>query len=185
MDAITLPPATSFDGGAPLLAVLNALRPFESLTLVIEYDGRTIQPGYHVTEVKAGSFVTLDCGGNPDTWLETILQVEDLPASAKKPNHMAVGKFLTIIAKVAQRVLLDETARLTFEVGRPGQPMQILDVDELQITDDGAVLRLCARPAICKPRHRAQAAACCSPETPQGGCCAPKPELPAGTACCS
>ena len=28
-------------------------------------------------------------------------------------------------------------------------------------------------------------AACCTPETPQGACCAPKPELPAGTACCS
>jgi len=45
---------------------------------VIDYGGRTIRPGYHVTEVKAGSFGTLDCGGNPDAWRETILQVEDL-----------------------------------------------------------------------------------------------------------
>jgi catechol 2,3-dioxygenase-like lactoylglutathione lyase family enzyme len=32
---------------------------------------------------------------------------------------------------------------------------------------------------------RTTAAACCTPETVQGACCAPKPELPAGTACCS
>ena len=31
---------------------------------------------------------------------------------------------------------------------------------------------------------RTTAAACCTPETPPGACCAPKPELPAGTACC-
>jgi hypothetical protein len=170
MDSITLRPATSFNGDASLSAVLDALRSFGSLPLVIEYEGRTIQPGYHVTEVKAASFVTLDCGGNPDVWLETVLQVEDLPASAKKPNHMAVEKFLAIIEKVAQRVPLSEAARLTFEVGSPGQPMQIFDVDELQVADDSAVLRLCARPAICKPRHRAQvqaAASCCGPK----GCC--------------
>ena len=166
----TLLPSTRFNGDASLSAVLDALRSFGSLPLVIEYDGRTIQPGYHVTEMKAGSFVTLDCGGNPDAWLETVLQVEDLPGSLVKSHHMKVEKFLAIITKVAQSVSLSETARLTFEVGPPGQPMQIFDVDELQITDDTAVLRLCARPAICKPRHRAQvqaAASCCGPK----GCC--------------
>lgn len=28
------------------------------------------------------------------------------------------------------------------------------------------------------------AGACCAPETPQGVCCPPKPELPAGSGCC-
>ena len=32
---------------------------------------------------------------------------------------------------------------------------------------------------------RTTAAARGTPETPQGACCAPKPEMPAGTACCS
>jgi catechol 2,3-dioxygenase-like lactoylglutathione lyase family enzyme len=31
----------------------------------------------------------------------------------------------------------------------------------------------------------ANEAACCTPETPQGVCCAPKPELAASTACCA
>jgi len=32
---------------------------------------------------------------------------------------------------------------------------------------------------------RTTAAACCTPETPQGACCAPKPELAATAACCA
>ena len=31
---------------------------------------------------------------------------------------------------------------------------------------------------------RKTAAVCCTPETPQGACCAPKPELTAAAACC-
>ena len=31
---------------------------------------------------------------------------------------------------------------------------------------------------------RTKAAACCTPETPQDACCAPKPELAADAACC-
>ncbi|HTI00826.1 MAG TPA: DUF6428 family protein [Acidisoma sp.] len=169
MDMIPLSSQISFAGDASLAAVLEALRPVERLPLVLDYDGRKIQPGYHVTEVKAGSFMTIDCGGDPDAWRETVLQVEDLPASPQTPHHMPVGKFLAILDKVAQRLLLDQAARLTFEIGPPGQPMQVFDVDELRISSDVAQLHLCARPAICKPRHRAQ-----SRTTPRGGatpCC--------------
>ncbi len=170
MDTIIRPERFRFDGDAALGDLIDALRPYAPLALVIEYDGRAIQAGYHVTEVKAGSFVTLDCGGNPDAWLETVLQVEDLPASAEQPGHMAVGKFLGIIAKVAARVPLNDTARLTFEVGPPAQPMQIFDVEALEVDGETARLRLQPRAAICKPRHRAQAqvaASCCGPS----GCC--------------
>lgn len=51
---------------ASLAAVLVQLEGQDEKPLVIEYADRTVQAGYHVTEVKAGSFVTLDCGNNPD-----------------------------------------------------------------------------------------------------------------------
>jgi Family of unknown function (DUF6428) len=165
---MTFPPGVTFNGDGSLAAVLDALRPQTGLPLVIDYAGRMIQPGYHVTEVKAGSFVTLDCGGNPDAWVETILQIEDLPASAETQRHMAVEKFLAIIVEVGERLRLDDAARLTFEVGPPGEPMQVFDVEGLSVSDDAAVLRLCARPAICKPRHRAQV------QTATSSCCNPK-----------
>lgn len=169
------PSAIDFGGDASLSAIQDALEPHAGKALVIEYAGRTIQRGYHVTEVKAGSFVTLDCGGNPDQWRETILQVEDVAAAAEA-EFMPVSKFRAILDQVAARIALDPSARLTFEVGLPDTPMQVFDIDTLRVGTDRVVLCLASRPAICKPRHRADQeaalSACCGSATREIGCCA-------------
>ncbi len=172
MDALLKP----FVADTSLATVLAALAPHEDKALVIDYgDGREVQAGYHVTEVKAGSFVTLDCGNNPDAWQETILQVEDIPADEGK-TFMAVGKFRSILAAVDRKVKLNADARLTLEVSRPDEAMRVYDVAAVDIEEDRAVIRLGERPAICKPRHRAaqaQASTCCSPASASTGnaCC--------------
>jgi hypothetical protein len=171
MNAWVQPVSFHFQGDASLGAVVAALRPHGSRGLVFRRQGHALQPGYHVTEVKAGDFVTLDCGGNPDAWQETILQLEDLPATPEAPGPMAVGKFLAILDKVGGRVALQPESRLTFEVGPPGAAMQVFDVEALSVGAAEVVIELGPRPAICKPRHRAAqaaATACCSP---QGKCC--------------
>ncbi|UXN66128.1 DUF6428 family protein (plasmid) [Phyllobacterium sp. A18/5-2] len=174
MDTMTSPSLVDFHNDGSLAGILAALEPHSDKSLVLQYRGRTIQPGYHVTEVKAGSFVTLDCGGNPDQWHETILQVEDLPSVGGR-DFMQVSKFRGILAQVATRVVLDADARLTFEVGTPDAPMQVFDVNTLAIEADRIVLALAARPAICKPRHRAAKeaapAACCGTAAKGSGCC--------------
>lgn len=43
--------------------------------LIFSYDGRSVKPGYHVTEVKAGQFAALDCGANPESWSEIFVQL--------------------------------------------------------------------------------------------------------------
>lgn len=152
-----------------LAQVLAALAPHDGKALVFDCgDGRQVQAGYHVTEVKAGSFVTLDCGGNPDAWQETILQVEDIPPKDGETS-MRVGKFRRILGQVDAKVRLNADARLTFEVSRPGEAMRVYDVADVRFTEDSAIVRLGERSAICKPRHRAAlaieagASACCTP----------------------
>lgn len=158
------PLQTDFHDDTSLGDILDALVAHGDKALVLTYgDGQQVQSGYHVTEVKAGSFVTLDCGGNPDAWQETVLQVEDIPGN-EGSAPMTVAKFRTILEKVASRVLLDHGARLTWEVSKPGEPMQVYDVGGLDIDSDRVIARLVPRPAICKPRHRAQqagATGCC------------------------
>jgi hypothetical protein len=164
MNVHASPLKTDFHGDASLGVFLDALEAHADKALVLAYDdGQRVQPGYHVTEVKAGSFVTLDCGGNPDAWQETVLQVEDIPAS-EGDMPMTVAKFRTILAKVGSRVPLDHGARLTWEVSKPGDPMKVYDVGSLDIDSDRVIAHLAPRSAICKPRHRAQqagASACC------------------------
>jgi hypothetical protein len=173
MDAVANPLIPAIRRDTSLATVLAALAPHDGKALVLAYDdGRTVQTGYHVTEVKAGSFVTLDCGGNPDAWRETVLQVEDIPA-AGGAAVMTVGKFRSILAAVDRKLSLDAEARLTVEVSRPDEPMRVYDVTAVAIEEEGAILRLGARPAICKPRHRAaEAEACCAPARAASSCCA-------------
>lgn len=173
MNAHASPLVAATSADTPLTTVLAALDGHGEKLLHIEYGGRTAQTGYHVTEVKAGSFVTLDCGANADAWQETILQVEDILAR-DGDRQMTVRKFVSILARVDKKVRLNADARLTFEIGPPNAPMQVFDVALVAVTDDAATLRLGARPAICKPRHRAAqeaaGASCCSPNT-SSSCC--------------
>ena len=176
MNAPAMPIAIRFPADPSLGDLLSALAPHGDRALVVTYADRTIRPGFHVTEVKAGSFVTLDCGGNPDTWRETVLQLEDLPADDTTPDYMAVAKFAAILAKVGEKVTLDPEARVTFELGRPGEAMRVMEPEGLAIEPGRVVLQLTPRAAICKPRHRgeqaarerAAATACCAPRS---GCC--------------
>ena len=159
-------------GETSLSSVQAALASHDELPLHIDYLGRRAQPGYHVTEVKAGSFVTLDCGSNADAWQETILQVEDIPAEPDG-RQMTVRTFRSILMQVDRKVRLNGEARLTFEIGLADEPMAVFDVAGISITPDGAVLQLGPRPAICKPRHRAALAGAsqCCPPNGVPGCC--------------
>ena len=155
-----------------LAAVLARLDGHDDLPLSISYADRVTQAGYHVTEVKAGSFATLDCGGNPDAWQETVLQVEDIPPQGERAQ-MTAGKFRKILEQVDRKVRLNHDARLTIEIGQPGEAMRVFDVADIAIEGDRATLTLGVRAAICKPRHRAQlaeTASCCAPAS-KAGCC--------------
>lgn len=168
------PASIDFQGDALLGVLLDVLEPHASKPLLLDYAERIIQSGYHVNEIKAGAFVTLDCGGNPDRWQETILQVEDLPSHDGR-GHMLAGKFRAILHQVAERIALAPEARLTFEVGRSDEPMRVFDVAAIQPQEERVVIRLVARPAVCKPRHRAaqqaSAAACCDGSSSKPTCC--------------
>ena len=93
MDAIGKAPERDITA-RDLLAVLadHAAQP-----LLFTYDGATIRPGYHVTEVKTGRFTSLDCGANAEAWTETFIQLWDVDEDGR--SHMTAGKFVAIIDK--------------------------------------------------------------------------------------
>ncbi|WFP75003.1 DUF6428 family protein [Mesorhizobium sp. WSM4906] len=151
--------------------LLDALADHTEKPLVFRYDGRPVKSGYHVTEVKAGQFSALDCGANPEAWSEIFVQLWDVDEGG--PVHMAAGKFVAIIRKVADHVALDPSAKLTFEVSDGIRPMELHRAAQPALVGDIVEVELSPRPASCKPRDRwleeqkAAGASCCG----ASGCC--------------
>ena len=132
---------------------------------MFHYDGRTVKPGYHVTEVKAGQFAALDCGANPESWSEIFVQLWDVGEGER--THMPAGKFAKIIGKVSEHVGLDSGAKLTFEVSDGVAPMQLHRASAPTIENEQVHVALSPRPSSCKPRDRwlgeqKHTASCCS-----------------------
>lgn len=113
----------SVDADITLAHLLDRIAEAPDLPLVFRYDGRQIEPGYHVTEVKAGQFFALDCGANPEAWSEIFVQLWDVEEGER--THMTAGKFSAIVRKVSEHIKLDASAKLTFEVSDGVRPMQL------------------------------------------------------------
>ncbi|AWC23694.1 hypothetical protein ASC75_08105 [Aminobacter sp. DSM 101952] len=155
--------------------LLSFLGEHKEKPLVFAYDGRSVKPGYHVTEVKAGSFAALDCGANPESWTEIFIQLWDV--NEEERTHMSAGKFAAIIRKVTEHLALDPTAKLTFEVSDGIAPMQLHKASIPVIADGQVDVELTPRAASCKPRDRwlaeqtKVASSCCGPAKGDGQPC--------------
>jgi hypothetical protein len=153
-------------------ALLGDLAPHAGKALIFHYEGRDVLPSYHVTEVKSGTFEALDCGANFERWHETFVQLWDVPGDSAR--HMPVSKFLAIIGKVTERVPLDATAKLTFEVSDGASAIQLYSMASVDIGMDSVRVHLTRRPASCKPRDRwleQQPASCCGAKSEVRQCC--------------
>lgn len=153
-----------------LLAFLKAT---PQAPLVFSRGGQDVKPGYHVTEVKAGRFEALDCGGNPEAWTEMFVQLWDVNEDEGR-THMPAGLFVKIIGKVVEHVALDMTAKLTFEVSDGERPMQLHRAAMPSVQAGIIRVALSSRPSSCKPRDRwlkeKQATACCAPAASKPCC---------------
>lgn len=169
---VSVPPLAAVED-ITLGALLASCDQHPAAPLVFSYDGRPIRPGYHVTEVKAGQFAALDCGGNPEAWSEIFVQLWDILEGDR--THMPAGKFAAIIRKVSEHVGIDTGARLTFEVSDGLAPMQLHCAGSPALSAGILSVSLSPRPASCKPRDRwleeQRAAACCGPSAGPQPCC--------------
>ena len=139
-------------------AFLDVLLPHASDDLAFVYDGRRIRPGYHVTETKAASYQTLDCGGNPESWSEVIVQLWDVDGKPDQPT-MTVRKFTSIYRTSASRLPLDLNAPLVFECGPHDAAAGRYTATSIYSDDGGAVVvELSPLATSCKPQDRWQEA---------------------------
>jgi uncharacterized protein DUF6428 len=133
----------------------------EKPLLFVNAEGDTIHAGYHLTEIKAAKFDTVDCGGKKNRWNETIMQLW-VPDNETSETFMTAGKFLSIYEKVSSMIDVDPAAEVRFEYG--GENFFPSNYHADSIVEDADALRVDLRPpqTTCKARdRRAAGVSCC------------------------
>jgi Family of unknown function (DUF6428) len=145
---------------------IAVLRKTPDNQLIFENEaGDAVHAGYHLTEIKAAHFDTVDCGGQTNRWDETIVQLW-MPATAgDEDEYMAAGKFLRIFDKVTAMIPLQLSAEIRVEYGDENFFPSLYHVESVT-SDAGTTRVLLAPPAtMCKGRDRrvaqVEAGACC------------------------
>lgn len=141
---------------------ISRLRSFPAKQLIFtNSEGATIHGGYHLTELKAASLDTVDCGAEKNHWNETIVQLW-VPEEAENGEFMTVAKFLSIYDKVARLISLDPTAEIRFEYGDENFPPSNYHVENISEISGEIRVQLRLPQTTCKARDRRQSGeACC------------------------
>ena len=140
--------------------------------IFVDLDGHTVHSGYHLTELKAASFDTVDCGGQTNRWQETIVQLW-VPSDAAN-GYMTAAKFLRIFEKVRGMIPLNLGTEVRIEYGDENFFPSTYHVRS--VTHHQTTTRVLLEPprASCKARDRrvgtlSTTDSCCAPAT--GVCC--------------
>lgn len=126
-------------------------------------NGDGIHRGYHLTEIKAAVFDTVDCGGQKNRWNETILQLW-VPEEAEE-EYMEAGKFVRIYDKVRGLVSVDEDAEVRIEYGDENFFPAAYHVSNVGKREDRLRVVLEPPATTCKARDRARSTnseSCCA-----------------------
>ena len=122
--------------------------------------GATIHAGYHLTELKAASFDTVDCGAQKNQWTETIVQLW-VPEDEENAEFMTAEKFLAIYDKVAGLIALDPTAEIRFEYGDENFPASNYHVESITENEIDLCIGLRLPETTCKARDRRESGVTC------------------------
>jgi hypothetical protein len=139
--------------------------------IFVSEDGDVIHAGYHLTEIKAAHFDTVDCGGQTNRWNETVVQLW-VPAEADD-DYMTAGKFLSIFDRVTAMIPLQEEAEIRVEYGDENFFPSLYHVEAVK--REAGTTRVMIVPPVttCKARDRRlktlETVACCQPV--EANCC--------------
>jgi len=142
---------------------ISVLRRSKNKYLIfLNNEGTSIHPGYHLTEVKAARFDTVDCGARKNNWNETIVQLW-VPTDETDQTFMTAEKFLSIYDKVSRMVDVDSAAEIRFEYGDKNFFPSNYYVDSISETGESIQVKLRPPQTTCKARDRRRlSAACCN-----------------------
>ncbi|WP_346881883.1 DUF6428 family protein [uncultured Algibacter sp.] len=159
----------------------NTLNVHKDKSLLFEYAPNVlVGANYHITEVKHVTIDSVDCGGQTDTWKETIVQLWESPSELGKTQYMSCYKALGILNKVGKMKPYKLDAEVKFEYSNANFHTAQLFVNDFEIRENNIILKLAIEKTDCKAKEL-----CGVPEvdalesvsnnasscTPGSGCC--------------
>ncbi len=112
--------------------------------------GKLIPATYHITEIKNTVIDSVDCGGNADTYNQTIVQLLVNPnENMRKP--WTAQKALSIFNKVHAKSPINSDAEIFFEYGDATIRTSHFSVNNIEEVDGIINAQLFVKPTVCKP----------------------------------
>lgn len=139
-------------------------------------NGKFVGANYHLTEVKNVYFDTVDCGGKPNDWRETHLQLWESPKEIGKTNYMTVDKIVSILNRVNSIKTIDTETSVKIEYGNDEFNTAVMDIDHIELTNNRVIAKLYTEATLCKAniggndfssKNEVKEEACCA----EVGCC--------------
>lgn len=139
---------------------VQLLKDFPELGLEFQIEEeKTIAPTFHITEIKNVSIESVDCGGRPDSYKETVVQLMVNPEE-KIRRPWTASKALSIFKKVDEMKPIEGNTEIFFEYGDETLRTSHYSVSVAETDKDKLTLRLFAKPTVCKPSLGVDAACC-------------------------
>lgn len=146
-------------------SVLQTIISEPEKSVIFSLEGRSINPGYHVTEVKHASVSSLDCGQGSDSWEEIVIQLLDgSPTSVA--GHMSGNKFLSIVQAATGVLPIEKNPKLYFEYSPENRVVRKLIVDSITTIGNSTTIQLAGEAPRCKAFERAL-----QPQMTASSCC--------------
>src|SRR2546425_1062624 len=79
-----------------------------------DLEGHAVHRGYHLTELKAATFDTVDCGGQTSQWQETIVQLW-VPTNADD-DYKRSAKFLKIFHQGPRKITVNSECGISSQI---------------------------------------------------------------------
>lgn len=134
---------------------IQLLKDHPGRLLNFEYKSRSrLRPDYHITEVKNVYIEATDCGGQTDSWKETVIQLWEAPEVEPGSRGLTTQKALSILKRVDQsRPLLTESP-LKFEYGNSEFHTGQFPVTDFLLENGSLIVQLAADVTQCKAREK-------------------------------
>ena len=153
----------------------DTLLKYPELDLQFQYaEGKLVDAGYHITEIKQAPITSVDCGGVMNNWTEIIVQLW-VPETSRQEQAMKVSKALSIVNIVEKVLPLDPNGTVKIEFGNSEFDTRQLFPNEMIVDESSLIVDLRPDTVQCKAQTRGGS---CGTNDETVSCCAPVAETP-------